>query len=242
MTPPQAFPFQQVFNFRDLGGHVTGDGRHVRSGVLYRSAAPTDATKADSELLEGQLGVRTLIDLRHAPERERFPMTRTWPGREVHLPLFRPDDTLRQFPTLGEGYADALKRPHVGRRLVQVLSLFAQEAEVPAVFFCSAGKDRTGLVAAAILSSLGVPDEAVADDYARSADSLDSMFAFWARRPNSAIEETLQTFPHVMGAPRGAMTQMLEMVREDFGSMRGYLTAQGADPSLFEGLESRLLD
>ena len=185
--------------------------------------------------------MRTRIDLRHATERERFPTTRTWPGHEVHLPLFRPDDTLRQFPTLGEGYADALNRPHVGRRLVEVLSLLAHEAEAPALFFCSAGKDRTGLVAAAILSSLGVPDEAVSDDYARSADSLDTMYAFWARRPNSAIEETVRTFPHVMGAPRAAMAQTLEKVRQDFGSMRGYLTAQGAHSSLFEALESRLL-
>ena len=241
MSPPARFPFQQVFNFRDLGGQVTRDGRLVRSGVLYRSAAPTDATESDFGLLEGQLGVRTLLDLRHAPESEQFPTIRTWPGREVHLPLFSPDDTLRQFPTLGDGYVDALNRPHVATRLLEVLSLVAQETELPAVFFCSAGKDRTGLVAAAILSSLGVPDEAVADDYARSAESLETMYAFWARRPNSAIEETLRTFPHVMGAPRSAMTQLLTKVRQDFGSMRGYLTAQGADPSLFEALESRLL-
>ena len=241
MSPPPDFPFQQVFNFRDLGGHAAADGRRVRFGVLYRSAAPTDATEADFELLERQLGVQTRIDLRHATERERFPTTRTWPGVEVHLPLFRPDDTLRQFPTLGEGYVDALNRPHVGRRLVEVLSLLAHEVEAPALFFCSAGKDRTGLVAAAILSSLGVPDEAVADDYARSADSLDVMYAFWAQRPNSAIEETVRTFPHVMGAPRAAMTHLVATVRQDFGSMRGYLTAQGAHPSLFEALESRLL-
>lgn len=241
MSPPTPFPFQQVFNFRDLGGHVAGDGRRVRSGVLYRSAAPTDATAADYAVLEEQLGVRTLLDLRHAPERERFPMRRTWPGRNVHLPLSRPDDTLHQFPTLGDGYVDVLARPPVGRRLVEVLSLLAQEVEVPAVFFCSAGKDRTGLVAAAILGSLGVSDEAVADDYARSAESLETMYAFWARRPNSAIEEALRTHPHVMGTPRNAMTTLLTKVRQDFGSMRGYLTAQGAQPSLFEGLESRLL-
>ena len=70
MSLPPPFPFQQVFNFRDLGGHATGDGRRVRSGVLYRSAAPTDATEADFELLEKQLGLRTLLDFRHATERE----------------------------------------------------------------------------------------------------------------------------------------------------------------------------
>ena len=241
MTPPRTFPFRQVFNFRDLGGHVTGDGRHVRAGVLYRSAALADATEADFDLLEGEMGVRTLLDLRHPSEREQFPITRTWSGRAEHVPLFRPDDTLRQFPALGDGYVDAINRPHVGRRLVEVLWLLAQEIEVPAVFFCTAGKDRTGLVAAAILSSLGVPDEAVADDYAKSADSLDAMYAAWARRPNSTIEETLRTIPHVTGAPRSAMTKPLAAVRQDFGSMRGYLTAQGADPSLFEALESRLL-
>ena len=67
------------------------------------------------------------------------------------------------------------------------------------------------------------------------------MYGFWARRPNAAIQETVRTFPHVMGAPRGAMTHLLATVRQDFGSMRGYLTAQGADPALFEALESRLL-
>ena len=179
--------------------------------------------------------------MRQASERVQFPMKRNWPGSEAHLPLFTSKEELLLFPTLGDGYVEILKRPHIGRRLVEVLSLLAQEIEVPAVFFCAAGKDRTGLVAAAILSSIGVPDETVMDDYARSADSLGALYTAWAREPNSTIEQTLQTYPHVMWSPREAMATLLAKVSQDYGSMRRYLKAQGAHASLFEALELRLL-
>ena len=161
--------FQHVFNFRDLGGRVTVSGRTVRPGVLFRSASLTDANQSDMDLLATQLGIRSLIDLRNPVEQHQFGVIKNWPGSVMHLALFEDTDLLHLFPTLGDGYVDFLKRSHIGKRLVEVLSLIAAEGTLPAVIFCGAGKDRTGLVASAILGLLGVPDEDIADDYTRSA-------------------------------------------------------------------------
>ena len=210
MSPPPPFPFQQVFNFRDLGGHATGDGRRVRVRRPLSVGRPHGRNRGGHRVAgRATRRLRTLLDLRHAPERERFPMTRTWPGtRSAPAPL----QSGRHAAPVSDarrglrGRAQEASRRQAARR--GAFAACARGRGSRRLLLFGAGKDRTGLVAAAILSSLGVPDEAVADDYARSADSLDSMFAAWARRPNStAIEETLRNFPHVMGAPRNAMTQ-----------------------------------
>ena len=64
-------PLEAGFNFRDLGGHETADGRRVRSGVLYRADTLHRLTAADLDVLRG-LGLRTVIDLRTRAELERF--------------------------------------------------------------------------------------------------------------------------------------------------------------------------
>jgi protein tyrosine/serine phosphatase len=243
MTPTKdsGIQFQQVFNFRDIGGHATESSRHVRRNVLFRSAALTDATQGDVELLAKRLHVQTLLDLRNSTELDQFPMRPNWPCRIANLVLCDESDDLTPFSTLGDGYVDWLRRPHIGKRLVEALSLLTQEGTLPAVIFCGAGKDRTGLVTAAILGTLNVGDETIIADYAKSAEALEALYSFWAKNPASTIEKARHTTPHVMGAPREAMAAMLTAIRRDYGSMRGYLKASGADAGLFQSLEETLL-
>ena len=112
---------------------------------------------------------------------------------------------------------------------------------LPLSFSAGLARTRTGLVAAAILSSIGVPDETVVDAYAMSADSLGSLYNAWARQSNSTIEQALQPSHMSWGAPVKRWLRCLRRVSQEFGSMRRYLKAQGAHASLFEALEPRLL-
>ena len=64
---PHVVPLQGGSNFRDLGGYRTADGRQVRRGAVFRSAHLGGLTAADRAAL-GQLGVRTIVDLRGVNE------------------------------------------------------------------------------------------------------------------------------------------------------------------------------
>ncbi len=239
MATPQ---FQQLFNFRDLGGHATRDGRRVRTGLLFRSAALSDATDTDLEALAQALRIGTLIDLRTSRETAQARSLAAWPGRLLQLELYEQAGPWAPAATLGPGYVAMLQQPAIGARLVELLDLIAANDTLPAVFFCSMGKDRTGLVAAALLGSLGVSSTAIANDYVRTTAALDALFAFRSRQPGSRVADQLRSIPNLMGAPRDAIETVLDFVQSEHGSMRNYLQAQGATPTLFQTLEERLLE
>jgi protein-tyrosine phosphatase len=166
-------PLQGGRNFRDLGGYRAADGRQVRWGRIYRSGMMSGLTPSDMTYLS-DLGVRVICDLRSIEERtsKPNPFIARGSGPEVvgvDYPMF-PFDELRRTTTraqaieaFAEGYvtfAEALTP--------QYADMFARLArgDVPLAVNCSAGKDRTGVASALILSVLGVPRRAVVADYA----------------------------------------------------------------------------
>lgn len=62
-------------------------------------------------------------------------------------------------------------------------------AESNVIYFCTAGKDRTGVVSAIILKRLGFSDEVIIDDYMKSKDNLmDMLTAYVGAHPEVDIE------------------------------------------------------
>ena len=169
-------------NFRDLGGYATADGRRVRRGRLFRSGAPVGLTAADRTRLAG-LGLQRVIDLRSREERVREPAD--WPiavGAAVrefeysldpddYLGLMRPGVTPVELEELMCRFYREMPYAFVG----PYTTLFAEllESPGPLAFHCAAGKDRTGIAAALVLSVLGVPRDVVIDDYLVSNRMLD---------------------------------------------------------------------
>lgn len=154
-------------NFRDLGGWRTADGRRVRSGRLFRSDALHRVTPGDLARLRGELDVRTLIDLRSSHEvakEGRGPLCEG-PVAYHHLPFFdTPErDPARQLPEGGLAaiYLAMLRfaRAPISRALETLAA-----SPGAAVFHCAAGKDRTGVLSAVVLGSLGVLDEDIVED------------------------------------------------------------------------------
>jgi protein-tyrosine phosphatase len=161
-------------NFRDLGGYKTADGRRVRAGTLYRSGAPIGLTDADRRRIDA-LGIRRIIDFRSVEERTREPGS--WPvGTDVEVLEWQysldPDDysgLTRAEATQAE--LDALmcrfyrEMPYRFSEQFSVLFAALVAGHVPLAFHCAAGKDRTGIAAALLLTSLGVARETVIEDY-----------------------------------------------------------------------------
>jgi len=162
------------FNFRDLGGYPTRDGGQLRWRRLFRADGLTKLDEADCSIL-GDMGLATVIDLRTVGELEqrgRFPVE-TLAVDFHHLPLSQTIPGQEEVPDWGESEFVAARYKQLlaigWDSITQSIRLLASEGALPAVFHCSAGKDRTGVLAAVVLGSLGVPDEVIIDDYALSA-------------------------------------------------------------------------
>jgi protein-tyrosine phosphatase len=176
--PERRVALAGTLNFRDLGGYGGLDGRTVRWGFVYRSDSLAAVTAAGWSSL-AQLGLRSVYDLRHDLERERAPsvIPEHLGIAASHLPIGgetaeAPDlvDLLRQ--TGGQGYGLEFMI-EMNRTLLAdhatvfggLLTQLADPGRLPAVFHCTAGKDRTGVAAALLLTVLGVDRATILDDY-----------------------------------------------------------------------------
>ncbi len=236
-------PFEACFNFRDIGGYETVDGHQVRRGAVYRSDTLHRLTTADLERAL-ELGVRTVIDLRSKGELERS--GRFGRADDVafhHLPLEEeipsdpPDRDLAE-PPPGEVYVEMAT---VGRRAIANILRVIAEGEHAVVFHCFAGKDRTGVLAALLLSILGVPDETIVADYSLSEHSLPPAVV-WAEANDPEWAARMAAFPAwLLLAPSETLQAFLDILRDRHGSIDAYLTDAGVEPDMLELLRARLL-
>ncbi|MDR3508911.1 MAG: tyrosine-protein phosphatase [Caulobacteraceae bacterium] len=166
-------PLQGGRNFRDLGGYRAEDGRQVRWGRLFRSGVMSDLTAADQAYLTN-LGIRVICDLRTVQERraDPNPVLRA-DAPEVTATDYDMNESLAKLAkaTTRAQAIDVFAAAYVAfldTLTPQYTDMFARlvRREAPLAMNCSAGKDRTGMGSALVLSVLGVPRETVIADYA----------------------------------------------------------------------------
>ena len=161
-------------NFRDLGGISGAGGRKVRPGMLYRSGDLSRITDEDLLTLEA-LDVRAIIDLRAQREIVKHP-DRVPATVKNHVVLHIHDKARDHAERLfaennGKALESVLTEDYV--RMVryhrnefrEFLRILAETDQLPLVFHCAAGKDRTGLATLFLLTALGVSAEDIRSDY-----------------------------------------------------------------------------
>ena len=230
-------------NFRDLGGYATADGMRTRWRTLFRADGLGDLTAPDLEVLR-DLGIRTVVDLRSGEELERgrFDVD-AHPVDFHHFPFIEqlpdPDEFDRRPGLLGAQYQEMLGDS--GGQILGVLEVLASPDALPAVFHCTAGKDRTGVLSAIVLSLLGVDEPTVVADYALSGEAMVRLRAkLVVKYPESRA--VIENIDEVFSADPAQMEALLDHLRERYGSIESYVEALGAGPALVPALRSALLE
>lgn len=251
----RVLPLEGGQNFRDLGGYRTRDGRQVKWGLLYRSGAMNNLTDRDFRELEAR-GIRTVCDFRSTRERNSAPVR--WPGNAWPA-IFADDYSMdRDFaglmrPNLTvEQATEAMTASYTQMPLrfaSQYRRMFGElvAGRVPLAFNCSAGKDRTGIAAALVLTVLGVPQATVMKDYllsnryydprkgASGTAADDQTAAFMRRLAPDALKA-------LMGVDRRYLDAAFATMRAQPGGFDGYLRNQlGLDPAAIRTLRTRFL-
>ncbi len=241
--------FDNVPNFRDLGGLRARGGRSVVRRRVFRSSEFSNMTRNDYDRLTKEIRLAAVIDLRSAEERERQGIgLLSETGIKFHNISFLTDggnknaDEKRftEFPGMGEFYVYLVKNKWFGQRIVEALEIIAAPENHPLVFHCAVGKDRTGLLAAFLLSALGVADKDVIEDYALSGPPMQIIIKRLNSKPETAGFVT-RIPAYFWGAAPESMDLLLATLKKDYGSTVGYLKENGADSSLVKRLEKALL-
>jgi len=248
LTDDRLIHFEMATNFRDLGGYPSALGGEVRRGMLFRAGRLDRMTASDRELFD-QLGIRTVFDLRRDDEREQAPdpmptvhlclMSRVQANQPVRDPATMVDhDHGVQF--LRDLYTGLLA--HASAELGTLFTTLAQPDAMPTVFHCAVGKDRTGLVAALVLTWLGVDRELVLDDFEasdghigqRQRDELVRRMADRGIGPEAAAG--------VLGATRESMQIALDELDNRYGGIEPFLVQHCAvDPDALARVRALLL-
>ncbi|MBV2153379.1 tyrosine-protein phosphatase [Kitasatospora sp. SUK 42] len=235
--------FEALHNFRDLGGYRAADGRTVRWGLLHRSDSLGKLTSpADLDRLQA-LGVRTVIDLRYDWEIAAKGRVPAYDGLEYHnLSIeHRPYDQAEIDPELDPWRYLADRFAEVAedgvKEIRQALEVIA-DAEAPVVFHCASGKDRTGLIAALLLTLLGVAEDDIAADFALTELATPHLIAEWrAAHPDRTLR-----WPGYGRAPETVIRLALADLATRHGSVEAYLTGTlGLDRARIDALRTRLL-
>jgi protein-tyrosine phosphatase len=230
------------------GTHRAGEGRQVKRGLLFRAGDLYNPSDGDRALLEKK-GIRTIVDFRGKREVARAPDGELGTVKKTRV-LSIEAGNMMDLAQMGKevNAADLMEelyrilvdkaRPQY-REFFKILSQkesrsshageAPQAVNAPLLFHCSAGKDRTGLAAALILSALGVEREIIYQDYLLSHTYLKEKYRIW-----------LEQEPHlepVMSIKRTYLEAAFARIEKDFGGMEQYLqTELGADRALLQEL------
>ncbi|MEM8856828.1 MAG: tyrosine-protein phosphatase [Chloroflexota bacterium] len=240
-----------IINLRDLGGYATADGRQVAWGKLYRTGHLGGVPQETLDTLH-EHGIALICDLRSLRERTELPDRVPDAAQYVETSIYEEDQLSAIFPKLlfnraslgeqlGAGYIRMIdERP---TRFGHIIELIANT--LPAMFHCTAGKDRAGLTAAMILSLLNVPRQTIIADYTLSNLASDSLFKDFMSTSAPTIERfgiPPEQLRPLFAADPNWMTNALNHIDNNYGGVEKYLLNQGQVSSDAIGLlRSKLL-
>ncbi|KAJ8086947.1 hypothetical protein AAF712_013344 [Marasmius tenuissimus] len=179
LSRPPFVTIDGVINVRDLGGYSTSfTNKMTRPRMAFRSAELAGVTDRGKQQMK-DLGITTVFDLRSDTEIEKY--NSSSPSIDgvnvVRTPVFSKEDyspemMAKRYQLYASGKTEAFMElysqilDHGGVAFGSILRHVRDRPNEGFMFHCTAGKDRTGVIAAIILKLAGVDDQSIAEDYA----------------------------------------------------------------------------
>ena len=234
----RVIPLQGASNVRTFAG-LRGTRGPIPAGSFVRAADLARLTATDRDALAAR-GVALDLDLRTAEELGSAPDALAGDDRfrYVRISLLGTEKLdLANLPDdLGTMYVASLEANPVQFR--QVFATLAAQPDGAVLFHCTAGKDRTGMVAALLLSLAGVPRRDIVHDYALSAHYLAPMM-----RDSPQMAAMARQNPRIaalQGSPAAAIGAFLDALERRHGGAAAYLRKIGVSESDIGRLMVRL--
>ncbi len=227
MTDPAVDALGGLVNLRDLGGLPTEDGVLTRTGVVYRSDAPHEGDREPEGM--PQWPPELVVDFRDSVEQEerghplaiatnvrRLPLL-----EDIHEEQEEIDEAAHPLSALYQNIINGAPD-----KLVEVFRL-ALEAEGPLLLHCAAGKDRTGVTAALLLSAVGVRPDAIVADYVRTDRNMYRVLQRLDAAPELPPGVDEEDVQELISTPTDAIEGVLSRFSEYPDGAAGWLMDRG---------------
>lgn len=220
-----------IQNFRDLGGYKSSKTeKNIRWGMLYRSAQIDSIAPCTLQELQS-IGIKTIIDLRTKEEYSNLPQLDD-KFHTVHIPIAaaKMDSILQDvqdekispdtiYRLVKDTYQDLVNKYQ--KEIKEVFTLLLDADNYPILIHCTTGKDRTGIISALILASLGVNEEVMMDDYSLSNNFFNIPKASkYAYQLPTRVQEAITT---IYSAREIYLSAAKDDIEKKYGGMSSYL-------------------
>ena len=252
-------PLSGAANLRDIGGYRTESGKQVRWGRIYRAEALAALTDADLAYLS-RLGLKTVCDFRGVSEAAAAPdrLPKTDGMTLINLPIeagygkkemgqlfgVALKGTPAELDEMMAGFYCRTVDEHAKDVFGPLIARVADPSNLPFLYHCTAGKDRTGVATALILRTLGVPEKTVLADYSLTNLAYDSLMKqVRENKQLAAMGVSPERLGPLMGANPAWLEKTLRHIDEKYGSVEAYLTGPcGLDKATLEKLRTNLTE
>ncbi|KAI0638416.1 protein-tyrosine phosphatase-like protein [Trametes polyzona] len=240
LSKPPFVSIDGVVNVRDLGSYPTSyPGMVTRPRLVYRSGEVSHITPEGVRMRQlRELGITTIYDLRSETEMHRYetPIPTVDGVEIVHIPVFKTEDyspeaMAKRFELYASGKTEAFMilysqiLDNAGPAFGVVLRHIRDRPDAPCLFHCTAGKDRTGILAAILLKLAGVDDDTIARDYALTRVGREparemimkrlSKVPFFATNTEAAL--------NMFSSRAETMLAFLQLLQERYGGVEAYV-------------------
>ncbi|MDD2417494.1 MAG: tyrosine-protein phosphatase [Oscillospiraceae bacterium] len=229
-------------NVRELGGYTTSDGRTTKNGVFLRGDGTHALTDQDLRILL-EAGIYLVIDMRSPDEVEQFPSRFYMADNNIRYENIVMFDGLQSL-FAGEEIQNSMAGLYCRllddcrEQYSRIFRLFIDNDRA-SLFHCTAGKDRTGVVAMLLLNLAGVPNELIVADYSVSEHNMSDLF----ERQHKQLENMGVVVPeYVFGSPAEDMEITLDYLETKYGGANEYLKLCGLTQYEVDILKARLVE
>ncbi|MEH6942527.1 tyrosine-protein phosphatase [Bacillus sp. JJ722] len=233
MNQTKTIAFESIYNFRDMGGQLTKDGRQVKESLLFRCGELGHATENDIELLKN-LQLQTIFDYREEKEANEGKTPHIEGVENIRIAAnnleeessslegLLHNEMWKKENALGTFYTEML----FGNPAYQELIARIKNKKAPLLHHCTAGKDRTGVGAALIYLLLGVDEKDIIYEYLLTNESTAKHTPKWY----SVLKEEMKDHPELFAQVANVKPQYMEMVfakiREHYSDYDTYFKEQ----------------
>lgn len=225
-----------VINFRDLGGLIAANGRHVKQGMIFRSGALDQLSSKDCEALCG-IPLRAIIDYRDDTELSVNPDkslkgVKYYPvpannsdGMQVNGNIKSIDPNVLSGLDSRKLMCDFYRKlPFSNPAYLKLVSILRSKPDGAILQHCTFGKDRTGVGSALTLFALGADEDTIMEDYLRTGESIanhcDEILSDNAKKLD---KRALQQLGYLLEANPDFLRAAFMAITERYGSASSWL-------------------
>lgn len=222
------FFIDKIENMRDIGGYNVSKNKKIKENLLVRSNVPINLGNEEINILK-QMNLRTIIDLRSDDEIKNKPSVfmKNQGFYFNHIQINGKGNLPKEKNAVLDSYIEMLE----GKEQIKSFFTILNEAKTGIIYYCNAGKDRTGVVTALILSLLGVDREEIVQDYMASGVFLKDMLQSYSKGQKDLFD--------IINPRSETMHGLLDYIDKKYSNVESYLQNCGLSMEILNSIKNK---